>query len=105
MYTRLNKNRTKKYYKEIVEDVIKETEENIKMFPSISMYVSILNQLKDIQKNIITNNIEFDENTLYKRYSLGSIAVKNFDLEHEEYAQKLSDVFGGSFNYYLMPEK
>ena len=54
MYTRLNKNRTKKYYKEIVENVLKETQENVKMFPSISMYVSILNQLKDIQDNIIS---------------------------------------------------
>lgn len=29
---------------------------------------------------------------------------KNFDLETDKYGQKLSDIFGGTFDYYLMPE-
>ena len=104
MYTRLNHNRTKKYYREIVENAIDTTEVYIKKFPSIEIYNSILKQLKDIQRNIIFDNVEFNEETLYERYNLGAIAVKNFDLEKDEYAQRLSDVFGGSFDYYSMPE-
>ncbi|WP_185145395.1 hypothetical protein [Apibacter muscae] len=45
------------------------------------------------------------ENEIYNRYNFGAIAAKNFNLDIDEYAQKLSDVFGGLFDYYTMPNK
>lgn len=104
MYTRLNKNRNKKYYTKIVGIAIEETERLLKQSPEITMYSVILNQLIDIKENIIDNNIVFSESELYRRYTIGAIAVKNFELENDEYAQKLSDVFGGTFDYDIMPE-
>lgn len=105
MYTRLNKNRTKKYYREIINIVTEETNILKKMSPDIRIYLSIYNQLIDIQDKIIVNSIVFSEEELYNRYTLGAIAVKNFDLDNDEYAQKLSDSFGGTFDYYQMPEE
>lgn len=104
MYTRLNKHRTKKYYRDIINQAIIKTDELLKISPEIQMYHSIHNQLIDINEKIVKNSIVFSENELHKRYSLGEIAVKNFDLEHDEYAQKLSDSFGGMFDYHEMPE-
>lgn len=42
---------------------------------------------------------------LYRKYSLGLIAVKNFDEATDEYAQKLIDSYGGAFDYYDMVEE
>lgn len=104
MYKRLDQNRTKKYYREIVNLVTEETRILIGMSPEITIYLSIFNQLLDIHKNIIEKGIVFSEDELYAKYSLGALAVKNFDLENDEYAQKLSDSFGGTFDYSQMPE-
>jgi hypothetical protein len=105
MYTRLNKHRTKKYYREIINQAIIKTDELLKMSPEIQIYHSIYNQLIDINEKIVKNNLVFSENELSERYSLGELIVKNFDLENDEYAQKLSDSFGGMFDYHKMPEK
>ncbi|MBK2266493.1 MULTISPECIES: immunity protein Tsi6 family protein [Francisella] len=105
MYIRLNKNRTKKYYQTIVNLAIKETEAILEKNSKITLYNSIYNQLLDIQEQIINNNAILSEDELYDRYSLGAIAVKNFSLENDEYAQKLSDSFGGAFDYSSMPER
>ncbi|AFJ09676.1 hypothetical protein PI172_0362 [Prevotella intermedia] len=50
------------------------------------------------------NNTMVSKFDLYRMYSLGSIAAKNFDLENDEYAQKLSDSYSGAFDYHSMPE-
>ncbi|WP_312076431.1 immunity protein Tsi6 family protein [Chryseobacterium sp.] len=104
MYTRLDNNRTKKYYREIINSALLETEKLLKMSPEIIIYQSIYNQLADINEKIIKNHIIFSEDELYNRYSLGALAVKNFDLDNDEYAQKLSDSFGGTFDYNEMKE-
>ena len=105
MYTRLNNRRTKKYYREVVNLAIKETRDLIAMSPKIVMYHSIYNQLIDIKLNIIEKNTIFSRFELYRRYSLGNIAVKNFDEESDEYSQKLIDSYGGAFDYYKMQEE
>jgi len=105
MYTRLNNNRTKEYYREILNQAISKTEELLKMSPQIQIYHSIYSQLVNILEEVVKNNVVFSEKELYEKYSLGAIAAKNFDLEHDEYAQKLSDSFGGIFDYDKMPEK
>lgn len=81
-----------------------ETKNYCDQFPSIAMYLEIYNQLVDIQSLIVDQNKVFSEDELYSRYTLGAIASKNFDLEHEIYAQKISDIFGGMFDYGQMPE-
>lgn len=91
MYTRLSHKRTKKYYREIS--------------PEIAMYRSILNQLIDIKHTIIEQCKVFSVMELYRKYSLGLIAVKNFDEATDEYAQKLIDSYGGAFDYYDMVEE
>ena len=53
-----------------------------------------------LEKNKIFSRFE-----LYRRYSLGNIAVKNFDEESDEYSQKLIDSYGGAFDYYKMQEE
>lgn len=103
MYKRLNTERTQKHYKEILEAAIAETQLLKDKFPELIMYKGILEQLLDIKKNIVDENKVLSEDDIYDRYSLGAIAVKNFSLENDVYAQKLSDVFGGAFDYYQMP--
>ena len=105
MYTRLNNRRTKKYYREVVNLAIKETRDLIAMSPEVIMYHSIYNQLIDIKLNIIEKNKIFSRFELYRRYSLGNIAVKNFKGGVDEYSQKLIDSYGGAFDYYKMPEE
>ena len=80
MYTRLHTKRTKKYYREIVNLAIEETKNLMEMSPKVAIYASIYNQLVDIKQNIIEENKVFSRFELYKRYSLGMIAVKNFGL-------------------------
>ena len=104
MYTRLHTKRTKKYYREIVNLAIEETKNLMEMSPKVAIYASIYNQLVDIKQNIIEENKVFSRFELYKRYSLGMIAVKNFDENADEYAQNLIDIYGGTFYYNKMPE-
>lgn len=95
----------KKYYREIVDLAIEETKILMEMSPKVGIYLSIYNQLVDIKQNIIEENKVFSRFELYKRYSLGMIAVKNFDENADEYAQKLIDSYGGTFDYNKMPEE
>ncbi|APW33465.1 immunity protein Tsi6 family protein [Prevotella intermedia] len=104
MYTRLSKKPTKSYYRWIIEQAIIETEELMQMSPTIIIYKSIYNQLVDLRTKIVLNNTMVSKFDLYRMYSLGSIAAKNFDLENDEYAQKLSDSYSGAFDYHSMPE-
>lgn len=77
----------------------------MEMSPKVAIYASIYNQLVDIKQNIIEENKVFSRFELYKRYSLGMFAVKNFDENADEYAQKLIDSYGGTFDYNKMPEE
>ncbi len=100
-----HKKRTKTYHREIVNLAIEETKNLMEMSPKVAIYASIYNQLVDIKQNIIEENKVFSRFELYKRYSLGMIAVKNFDENADEYAQKLIDSYGGTFDYNKMPEE
>ncbi len=104
MYIRLNSEKMRQVYRDTLNLATQKTEELMKLFPEISMYKSIYNQLLDIDEKLIKNNIVFSENELYKRYSLGHLAVKNFDYENDEYAKLLIDIFGGAFDYHVSSE-
>ena len=105
MYTRLEEKKTKKRYREVVDLAIEETKSLMEMSPKITMYHSIYNQLIDIKSEIIDQHKVFSRFDLYRRYSLGAIAVRNFDENSDEYAQKLIDSYGGAFDYHKMPEE
>ena len=77
----------------------------MEMSPKVAIYASIYNQLVDIKQNIIEENKVSPDSNYIKRYSLGMIAVKNFDENADEYAQKLIDSYGGTFDYNKMPEE
>ncbi len=105
MYTRLFLNRTKNKYKEILNIALNETRLLVERNPEMGIYKVIYDQLTDIKDNIIIKNKIFTENEIFNKYTLGAIAVKNFDIEHDEYGQKLSDIFGGAVDYHQMPEE
>jgi hypothetical protein len=104
MYQRLYLNRTKARYRQIVNETLAQTKNLLERFPEIGMYKSIYKQIEDIRENIIGKGVKFSADEIQDRYTLGAIAVKNFDLEHEEYAQRLSDIFGGADEYPASPE-
>ena len=66
MYTRLSHKRTKKYYREIVDLAIEETQKLLEISPEIAMYRSILNQLIDIKHTIIEQCKVFSVMELYR---------------------------------------
>lgn len=67
------------------------------------MYLSILNQLIAINRQI-ANSIRLTDDQINEKYSLGAIAVKNFDSEKELYGRKLEDAFGALFEYWDLPD-
>lgn len=103
MYIRLSARRTKAYYQEIMEQAMAETDRLRKMSPDVALYEVIYAQLMDLKEQVIDRSIVFSRSVLYKRYSLGTIAVKNFDEEYDPYAQKLCDCYGGALDYHKMP--
>ena len=103
MYIRLSAQRTKAYYQEIMAQAMAETDQLRKMSPDVSMYEVIYAQLMDLKTQVIDRGMVIPRSVLCKRYSLGTIAVKNFDEEHDPYAQKLCDCYGGALDYHAMP--
>jgi len=94
---------TKKEYNNLLNELSIESKILTDKYPEISIYKSIHNQIDDIQ-NMIHNNIKLSENDLSKKYSIGAIAVKNFDCEKDIFGRKLQDLFGALFEYCNMPE-
>jgi len=96
MYTRLSKIMTKEYYRQILKSVIVETKMYCEKSPDIAIYLTIYEQLLDLQQNIITKR-EIED-----KYTFGVIAARNFD-DDDEYGQKLMDLNGGALDYNKMP--
>ena len=95
----------KKDFVKLVQETLTETYELKNKFPDILIYKSIYNQLCDIEEKFIVKKEFLSDNEIFKRYSLGAIAVKNFDDTVEIYARKLEDIFGSLFSYDKMPEE
>lgn len=94
---------TKKEYNNLLSELSIESKSLADKYPEISIYKSIYNQIIDIE-SMISNNIKLSENDIYKKYSIGAIAVKNFDCENDIFGRKLQDLFGALFEYWDMPE-
>ena len=97
MYIPLSDNKTKGHFQEIVDDTLllsegmRDIEQNI-------IWNSIVNQLQDIKVMIIEKQAFSDWEEIYDRYTLGTIAVREFT-EGDEMQIRLCDIFWGAVHY------
>ena len=94
---------TKREYRDLLYSLRIESKKLSERFPTILIYKSIYDQISDIINNL-DNNIVFSDEQIYSRYSIGAIAVKNFDCDNEIFGRKLQDAFGTLFEYWNLPE-
>ncbi len=103
MYQRLSEHKTKFYYKKILKDTIVIVADSLEQEPDV-LIQNIHDQLVDIQKNIVDNGLYSDWELINERYTLGAIAVKNYDEDDEMY-QRLCDIYGGAILYSELPDE
>lgn len=60
---------------------------------------NILEQLLDIKENVIELGVLTEWDDINERYTLGGLAIKNFE-EDDELGQRIQNVFCGALNYY-----
>lgn len=58
----------------------------------------ILDQLLDIKENVVDLGVLTEWDEINERYTLGGIAIKNFD-EDDELGLRIQDVFYGAVKY------
>ena len=102
MYKRLYKEESKRYYNRILNETIEIVEECLKQNFS-PIYNVIYSQLLDIKKNIVEKAVFTNSDDINDRYTLGSIAVHNFD-DNNEMQERLIDIFSGACDYHLLEE-
>ena len=103
MYISLINNKTKAYYRQIVDSTLVIAENHVKESDS-PLWISIVNQIKDIKENVVETQSITDWEDIYDRYSLGRIALEYFD-ENEEIYKRLCDIFGGAVHYNELPDE
>lgn len=62
---------------------------------------SILEQLLDIKKNVVELEVLSEWDEINERYTLGGLAIKNFD-ENEELGLRVQEVFWGALEFVHM---
>lgn len=97
MYKRLETEKTKQYYNEILDRAFFLSEERLSKEQSV-LWNSIVNQLRDIKVTIVEKHELSDWEEVYERYSLGSIAVRELP-ENDEMQALLCDIFWGAVHY------
>lgn len=60
---------------------------------------NILDQLLDIRENVIELGVLTEWDDINERYTLGGMAIKNFE-EDDELGQRIQNVFCGALNYH-----
>ena len=103
MYISLIENKTKSYYRQIIDSTLSIAEDHVKESGS-PLWISIVNQIKDIKENVVDTQSLTDWEDFYDRYSLGRIAIEYFEEDDEMY-QRLCDIFGGAVHYNELPEE
>lgn len=103
MYIPLIDNKTKSYYRQIIDSTLSIAEDLVKEGGS-PLWISIVNQIKDIKENVVDSQSITDWEDIYDRYSLGRIALEYFEEDDEMY-QRLCDIFGGAVHYNELPEE
>ena len=103
MYKRLEGNKTRTYYKTILDETISIIEEVVIKTPS-PLYENLKRQLLDIKMNVVNQQIFSDPEEIFERYSFGAIAVKNLD-DEDELQARLCDIFWGTVNYHMLSDE
>lgn len=103
MYISLSNHRTKAYYIEILNSTLEIAEKQLTMIES-PLWISIVNQIKDIKENVVNTQSITDWEDIYDRYSLGRIALEYFD-DNDEMQDRLCDIFSGAVHYSELPEE
>ena len=92
---------TKTQYRTLVDETLsislKKQAENDTL-----IWQSIVNQIKDIKKEVIDNQRLKGWDDINDRYTLGMIAVHEFD-DDDEMQTRLCDIFSGAIEYHSMP--
>jgi hypothetical protein len=105
-YIRLEDNRSKEYYRKILEQALQQAEQEYRQAPHSALNESFFNQLTDIKKTVIEQGVVYTEAEADKRYPLGVMAIRNFDGDYDwDYPKKLVDISSGVSQYQQMPEK
>jgi hypothetical protein len=60
---------------------------------------NILEQLLDIRENVIELGVLTEWDDINERYTLGGLAIKNFE-EDDELGKRIQNVFWGALNYH-----
>ncbi|MFP9114579.1 hypothetical protein ACLI1A_11600 [Flavobacterium sp. RHBU_3] len=105
MYIRLENNMTKKYFREIVNVALIQAEKEYNSVLGNALSQSFYNQLKDIKKTVIEENIAYTQNKAYERYPMSIMAKRNFEDDPRDYLNQLSDIVWGISLYPAMPEE
>ena len=103
MYKRVS---TKAEAKKVIIETLGQTQYLITKFPEIELYKLIKEKIKIIEKDVFFEKIQLKpfEAISNVRYKLGAIAANNFDLENDEYAQRLSDISSLIYEYENLPD-
>lgn len=106
MYTDLENQLTKKYYREIVEKALAQAKEEYEQFPNDRMNISFYHQLLDIKKTVIDDQEVYTEDEAYQKYPMAVMVVRNFlgEEANTEYAKMLQDIVWGISLYPAMIE-
>lgn len=96
MYKSLLENLSKSHYNNILEETMAIVDNTKDKNPTL--YACIFEQLEDMKRNVIENRIITEWDEINERYTLGTIAIQEFD-EGDEMRNRLSDLFGGAVHY------
>lgn len=107
MYTDLEDNLTKCYYKKILNEAILRSEEDLNDSPHNSQNISFHNQLLDIKQCVIIDKVVYTQDQAYNKYPLAVMVSRNFlgDEGESDYAKMLKDIVWGISLYPNMPER
>ncbi|GAB2700570.1 hypothetical protein GCM10027037_26760 [Mucilaginibacter koreensis] len=90
---------TKASFKKMINETIEETENLKNKFPEISMYNTLFLQLIALRSLLVEQKLIVSKTDIDEQFTIGAIATKNFDYEHDLYAQKLVRIFGAALRY------
>jgi hypothetical protein len=90
---------SKQEFNNLLNETLIETDELRKRFAEILMYENLYKQLGALKNLLIEQKLTLSKDYIYDNFTIGAIATKNFEYEHEIYAQKLMRIFGTSLRY------
>lgn len=104
MYTRLSQHKTRIQYRQLIEETTQIVNGILQQIPDNRMFKSILAQINDIKERVVDAGETIPMIEYLEHYSLGAIAIREFDSD-DELRQRLSDIYGGGLYYNDMPEE